>query len=96
MSDVMRPVRKTTCCPWCGKNHDRATGVTGSPVPKNGDLSLCIGCGEWAVFDDKWTAGTRKPTSAEFEYIADDDHCRRIRAAFVATRPKPKEGDHVR
>lgn len=39
-------------CPHCGALHDRHTDATrASATPVDGDLSMCIDCGEFAVFD---------------------------------------------
>lgn len=38
-------------CPWCGRSNDvhRALGDPGAE-PTDGDVSLCMTCGQWAIF----------------------------------------------
>lgn len=70
-------------CPFCGKDNPLADTVTGAhSTPQPGDLSLCIGCGEWAVFTEN---GVRKPNADDYAYIASDGVCQRARAAWILT-----------
>lgn len=40
-------------CPTCGAANDAATYAgEGSARPAPGDLSVCLYCGEWRLFDD--------------------------------------------
>ncbi len=40
-------------CPACGATHTAATSAIGdTEAPKANDLSVCIKCGNWNVFDD--------------------------------------------
>jgi len=86
---------KTRC--WqCGKEHDRATGVDISGVkknwrPKNGDVTLCISCGEWNVFDSKVEDRIRKPTPQEFFDIGLDPACRKVRWAWTQVRDEKRK-----
>lgn len=83
--DLHRSRPHSTTCPWCGKDNDRATGFSeGAVTPSDGDLSLCIGCGEWSVFDSSASIGCRKPTDSELAEIATNSDCQRAREAFVA------------
>lgn len=44
----------STPCPRCGYNIDAATSLDGGDFhPAAGDLSVCIECGTWLVFDDE-------------------------------------------
>lgn len=58
-------------CPYCGRHHDlHSSRENIKPTP--GDISLCIGCSEIAVFTDDLQL--RKPTEAEVDIIdADED-----------------------
>lgn len=39
-------------CPWCGKHNELASNVTSESPPSPGDVSICIECANWSVFDD--------------------------------------------
>jgi len=55
-----------TVCPFCGYRHDAVSGVeTDTDFPSDGDVTLCIQCGEVCVFDGDADGGLRKPTSRE-------------------------------
>lgn len=51
-------------CPWCGSNNDRhsAIGYPGAK-PENLDVSLCMRCGQWALYcvHDDGEVHLRKP-----------------------------------
>ncbi|NEI52699.1 hypothetical protein GR217_34335 [Rhizobium leguminosarum] len=74
---------QATECPFCGANHDLATGVSGGDAPNDGDISLCVSCGEFAFFEAATPGGLRKPTDAEFTMIAESEILRASRAAWV-------------
>lgn len=76
---------RSTVCPWCGKRNNRVTAVEHKAKPKSGDLTICIDCGEWAVFGFV-PGGLRKPTDAEFVEIGTDDTCQKVRRAWVAMK----------
>jgi hypothetical protein len=84
MSEYRLP---SVACPWCSKELDAATGVTGEGSPDMGDATLCINCGEWCIFDSDLTL--RKPTDDEFVELAADKDCRRVRKAWELTQ-KPR------
>lgn len=78
-----------TVCPWCGVKHDADTlvatkGDVALPTtrPEPGDLTMCAGCGEWAMYDIV-PGGLRKPDDEEFLQIGNDPNCRAIRAAWT-------------
>lgn len=59
---------RMTTCPHCGirELHHENISVPGEPVA--GDLSLCMNCGGWAVFEHEGASPKlvlRKPTLAE-------------------------------
>ncbi|MCA1404639.1 hypothetical protein I6F26_10445 [Ensifer sp. IC3342] len=56
-------------CPFCGQRYDAASALDGDAIPGNGDLTLCMNCGEWAMFDSGVPGGLRKPTDSEYEVI---------------------------
>jgi len=77
-------IRKVTC--WaCGTELDMATGVLEAEgkKPKDNDVSFCIRCGEWGVFDTSHVTGQRKPTEAEYDEIGTDPQCRKVRSAWM-------------
>lgn len=57
-------------CPHCGYHHDTITAVNSDKKiePKEGDLSICVGCGEPAKFvgDAK---GLRTLTADEYDTL---------------------------
>lgn len=59
-------------CPFCTHAFEAATGVTGEAAPDNGDFTICIACGEWAVFDATAPGKLRKPSDGEYTKIAAD------------------------
>lgn len=58
--------RKTNC-PWCDRPNDSHAGGGDELPPEAGDLALCWGCEEPAVFTA--TLDLRKPTAAEMADI---------------------------
>ena len=57
----------TTNCPTCGAGFDAASAVDGKDVaPTPGDISVCLYCGEWLMFDDD-TLPTLTPTEADLK-----------------------------
>ena len=78
-------------CPWCGYEVDAATETFDDKHhhPKAGDVTICIECGEWAVFK-KPLLMLRKPTDKEFAYIAADFGCRKLRWAWMEMQKEIK------
>jgi hypothetical protein len=80
-----------TRCPFCGSICDGASSLTGGTKPPDkGSVTLCIDCGEWAVFDDV-PGGLRKPTDAEYDRIAVNEVCRKARFAWVLVDSRRKK-----
>jgi hypothetical protein len=75
-------------CPFCAARHDLATGISGNSAPHDGDLTLCIVCGEWAMFESAAPGGMRKPTDAEYEKINDMPITRAARRAWLETNKR--------
>ena len=70
-------------CPHCGASNDATTGLNGpggATRPHAGDFSLCIYCGEWAVFGAE---RMRAPTDDEQIEIGLNKRCRAAREAWV-------------
>jgi hypothetical protein len=78
------PPRK---CLWCRKHLDKATNVTDVTEPKDGDVTICAGCGHVMVF----TAGLdlRKPTKEELDALqADSRFCTIMQVSTHVIGPK--------
>jgi len=43
---------KKNICSVCGHDLDGATQINGDNKPKPGDVSICVGCANIAIFDD--------------------------------------------
>ena len=74
---------KATVCPFCSRCNELASPASGELEPEDGDFTLCIGCGEWSVFDSRWSSGTRKPTFAEYQQIVANPMMSKARAAWL-------------
>ena len=83
-------VKHKAKCWRCGRKHTAATGAFDkSLVPKDGDITLCIRCGEWSVFASTDPSGIRRPTIEEFMEIGEDPRCRKLRDAWTKLKRKP-------
>jgi hypothetical protein len=62
-------------CPNCDHGNDLHTSIDAMPrVPHDGDMSLCIACGWWGIFE----AGTiRSPDAVELLAINHNPDCQR-------------------
>jgi hypothetical protein len=74
--------RYYTLCPFCGAVHDGASNVSSNDAPSDGDVTLCIDCGEWGIFAPV-VGMLRKPTDAEYEFLGTDKDARKVREAWV-------------
>lgn len=73
-------------CPFCGSHLDRVGHIVGDNLqPDNGDVTLCIRCGEVGVFDDTVLGGVREPTSRERRNIRRDPDVAKVREAWLAS-----------
>jgi hypothetical protein len=71
-------------CPFCSKPHTNATPADDwEGKPTDGDLTICINCGEWSAFNKAIPGGLRKPTFEEYTHIATDPVTRRMRDAWI-------------
>jgi hypothetical protein len=57
-------------CPMCGENLSAATGVKEDTTPKTGDISICIYCGEYLVFDEDLRS--QSMSQEEFDSLDDE------------------------
>lgn len=78
-------------CPFCTKKIELATNISGGREPEAGDLSMCIECGEFSIFDPALAAGLRKPNALEYEKIVNTPDARRAREAWVAVKQRREE-----
>jgi len=80
--------RKTRC--WsCGHESDTVSALVQDEQerPENGNLSFCIYCGDFAIFDDTYPDGARKPTPNENFEISHDKELERLWTSwYLATR----------
>ena len=76
-------------CPHCGYRLDRASDVSGAgQVPGDGDLTLCIECGQLAFFDASVPGGLRRVNVAEQVELLQDVRVLQIRMAWRALDAK--------
>jgi len=67
-------------CPHCGKVNDCHTAADKSDAtPQDGDTAICIGCGNWSVFEHE---SLRFPTAPEWDAILDDPECMKVERAW--------------
>ncbi|WP_448167699.1 hypothetical protein [Burkholderia ambifaria] len=84
-----------TFCPYCGKmneEHMNASDKSGHLgytaanqfiVPEEGDVSICIGCGQFAVFTHD--GALRKPNDDEVEVFSQDPDLQVMKAIWERT-----------
>lgn len=78
-------------CPYCDRHMDRVQEVLGDEedhMPEDGDVTLCIGCGSFSVFDSSAKGGLRKPSPTDLEEIALEPELRRVWRAWALTMGK--------
>lgn len=58
----------TSNCPNCGAGFDSASPIGDDTTlePSPGDISICLYCGEWLMFDDS-TLPTLKPSEDDMK-----------------------------
>lgn len=73
------PAELFTICPYCGKHNDLTSHIGTDTkrrdigqgdeevMPSDGDITMCISCGKWSVFDN---GKLRHVTEAEAEMLA--------------------------
>lgn len=86
-----------TVCPWCKTRNEAVTDAEkDDATPRHGDISLCIRCGEWAVFDSFWVGGMRKPNHAEYVEIVDNPLSHEMRRAWLMVQEELKNALETR
>jgi len=87
---MLEPAKVKSVCPFCRKKCDCASVMSqDEPVqPKNGDVSICIGCGCISIFDDTTTGDLRVPTIKELGDITNDTLVMSVLSAIETTKRK--------
>lgn len=75
-----------TTCPFCSKRNELSLNTQNNRMPEAGDVSLCIGCGEWSIFDPTMASGLRKPNTSEYANIANSSHARLARETWLKVK----------
>lgn len=52
-------------CPFCGYVSDGIANMTGTEMPEDGDVTICMECGIIAVVSTTAPTGLRRPTPDE-------------------------------
>lgn len=81
MSDIHAVRLKMGSCPFCGAKIDAATKENIGSGPKEGDIGLCVYCGEWLVYAKDLTV--RKPTDIEYQRIGRDRRLMAVRDVWL-------------
>jgi hypothetical protein len=70
-------------CPFCAAQCDTAAEVVEEDVgPTDGDVSLCIYCGQFSMFKRDAPGGLRVPTRREAREITRNTVLQRLHAAW--------------
>jgi hypothetical protein len=72
-----------TTCPFCGQHHEAVSRARSSTdYPDDGDVTMCLACGEICIFDSDVAGGLRKPTKREQRIFDRDPRIREVREAW--------------
>lgn len=89
---VNDPIPHRNACPYCGHVASHVSAIGHNERPSKGAVSLCVKCGEWAIF--KGNGRLRKPTDDEHYHIGMSQECRSVRTAWVRTKEELDKHDH--
>lgn len=78
----MNEFMKASTCPYCGKVNEFASNPHDDGRPSDGDVTMCIGCGHIAIFDEQAPGGCRKTTALEAAQFSADERISRIHLAW--------------
>lgn len=92
---MIESLEKKTRCWNCGKESDRVASPTGGASPKDGDVSFCIYCSEFAIFDSSFVDGARKPSPIEKDIVDGDPTVQRLRRLWAIRFPNGASDDAV-
>jgi len=85
----LKTFKHKTRCWGCGHENDTVSSVVEDKQerPENGNISFCIYCGEFSIFDDTYPDGMRKPNPQENWEIKTDKELERLWTSwYLATR----------
>lgn len=83
------PYQYDQVCPTCGYKCDSFQGLNHSFRPMPGFYSLCLNCGEFAIFDE--TLKLRVLTEDQKRYVAGQPDAVRAREAWQAVQKKRRQ-----
>jgi hypothetical protein len=86
----MRETEWNTVCQFCGAEHEVAACFGAGNTPNDGDLSLCMICGEWNMFCMDAPGRMRKPTDAEYDAIAGSQRASAARQVWIDIQAERK------
>lgn len=79
----MAELEQMTVCPHCGRTNDQHTNMTGSRIPRSGDVSVCWECACLAIYvAGPFGVSLRVPTDEEAAELAADPDLRRLLSAM--------------
>ena len=71
-------------CPFCQYATPLATGINTTDTPAEGDVTMCISCGRFAIFTvTALGLVARRPTYEERQAINSDRAARRVHRAWL-------------
>ena len=71
-------------CWFCGKANTHASSTDGKRArPGDGDLSFCIGCGTFGIFNQASPGGLREPNATEKAEMAQDPKLARLHQSWL-------------
>ena len=84
----MPDLEHKTTCPNCGYRQDSVTLIDGDDgaVPKEGDISFCVGCGMFAIFEVAAPGGMRQMTKLEWVELNIEVDVPKIIAVWEASK----------
>ena len=77
-------------CPYCGKKISAASNAIDEGEPKVGDVTICLYCGEVAMFDAD--LHLREPTADETIAIARDGRTDQLRKMWLMWQAEQAKG----
>jgi hypothetical protein len=88
---MTKPLKLDTRCWSCGEQHRVSNLTNQGPTPEDGDVSFCIECGQFAIFDHEFPDGVRKPTPNENFQLKTDSEMIRLKWAWIVTKRGHKQ-----
>jgi len=96
LSDAATRITKYTCSK-CGYTMDYTTGVTGEHIPVEGDLSICLKCGDVTCFT-AGLEGVREIPPDEWITIRREhpEEWAKVQHARALIRERRRRGDWIK